>query len=140
MENGRIAFQTIPEGEKADFGYQYVNCHIVFDNKIEDFHGKAHLVAGGNMTHTPDVITYSSGETVCTALIMAVLHDLEVKAAKVLNAYMIASNRELIWTILGPEFGDDAGKSVIIIRVLYGLKSADALFRSHLAQCMHELG
>ena len=40
-----------------------------------------------------DVITYSSvvtRETVCIALIMAGFHDLEVKAADALNAYLTA--------------------------------------------------
>ena len=94
------------------------------------------------MTHTLDVITYScivSRETVCIALTMAALHDLEVKAADILNLYMIVPNRENKCSVLGPEFGDDAGKSAIIVRALYGLKSAGALFRAHLVQCMQEL-
>ena len=47
--------------------------------------------------HKPDVITYSSvvtRKTVCNALTMAALNDLEVKAAEVLNAYEMAPNRE----------------------------------------------
>ena len=48
-------------------------------------------------------------------LTMAVLHDLEVKAADALNAYVMALNRE---KILGPEFGDKAGMSAIIVSVL----------------------
>ena len=36
-------------------------------------------------------------------------------AADILNAYAMAPNHEKIWTVLGPEFGDDAGKSAIII-------------------------
>ena len=51
----------------------------------------------------------------------------------------MAPNREKIWTVLGPEFGDDADKSTIIVRVLYTLKSAGASFRAHLAQSMQEL-
>ena len=89
------------------------------------------------MTHTPDTITYSSvvtRETVCIALTMAALHDLEVKAANVLNAYVTAPNHEKIWTVLGPEFGDDAGKSAVLVRALYGFKSAGASFMAHLAQ------
>ena len=71
---------------------------------------------------------------------MMVLCDLEVEAVDVLNTYVIAPNREKIWTVLGLEFGDSAGKSVMIVRALYGLKSAGASFRAHLAQCMQELG
>ena len=38
MENVKIEFQTIPEGKKPHNGFQYVNCHRVFDIKMEDFH------------------------------------------------------------------------------------------------------
>jgi hypothetical protein len=45
-----------------------------------------------------------------------------------------------VWTVLGPEFGYDAGKSAIIVCALYGLKSAGAAFRAHLASFMHQIG
>jgi hypothetical protein len=38
------------------------------------------------------------------------------------------------------EFGDDAGKLALIVRALYGLKSAGAAFRNHLAECMKHVG
>ena len=91
---------------------------MVFDIKMEDFCRKAHLVAGVHMTHTLETITYSSiitGETVHIALTMAELHNLEVKAAGILTAYVMTPNREKIWTVLASEFGDNAGKSAIIV-------------------------
>jgi hypothetical protein len=42
--------------------------------------------------------------------------------------------------VLGPEFGDDAGKRALIVRALYDLKSAGPAFRNHLAECMKHLG
>jgi hypothetical protein len=42
--------------------------------------------------------------------------------------------------VLGPEFGNDAGKRALIVRVMYGLKSSGAAFRNHLAECMKHLG
>jgi hypothetical protein len=42
--------------------------------------------------------------------------------------------------VLGPEFGGDAGNRALIVRDLYGLKSAGASFRNHLASCMDHLG
>ena len=51
------------------------------------------------MTNTPDTIMYSSvvtKETVCIALSMAALQDLEVKATDILNAYAMAPNCEKI--------------------------------------------
>ena len=72
-------------------------------------------------------------------LTIAAHNDLEMKVRDVLNAYITASITEKVWTILGPEFGSDAGKSALIVRALYKLKSAGAAFHAHLAffmQCM----
>jgi hypothetical protein len=58
----------------------------------------------------------------------------------VLNAYITTPCKEKVWTILGPEFGPDAGKNDIIVRALYGLKSAGAAFCAHLASFMCQMG
>ena len=95
------------------------------------------------MTHTPDTITYSSTatrETLCIALTMAALRNLEVKAGDIFNPHVMAPNREKILTVLEPDFWDDAGKFATIVRELYGLKNAGASFWAHLAKCMQELG
>ena len=42
--------------------------------------------------------------------------------------------------ISGPEFGKEASKTARIVRALYGLKSAVAVFRSHVARCMESMG
>jgi hypothetical protein len=67
---------------------------------------------------------------------MAALNNLEVKVGDVLNAYITAPIIEKVWTVLGPEFGPDAGKTAVIVRALYGLKSAGAAFCAHLASFM----
>ena len=59
---------------------------------------------------------------------IAVLHDLLVKETDALNAYVMAFNREMTWTVLGPEFWDNGCKSAIIVRVLYGLESVGDSF------------
>jgi hypothetical protein len=104
---------------------------MIFDVKMEDFRQKARLVAGGHRTKAPATITYASvvsRETVHLALTIASLNDLEVKLGDVLNAYITAPVKEKVWTVLGPEFGHDTGKSAIIVHALYGLKSAGAAF------------
>jgi hypothetical protein len=116
---------------------------MIFDIKMEDFRRKARLVAGGHRTEAPATITYASvvsRETVRLALTIAALNDLEVKVGNVLNAYITAPVKEKVWTVLGPEFGPDAGRSAIIVRALYGLKSAGAAFRAHLASFMRQMG
>jgi hypothetical protein len=55
------------------------------------------------------------------------------------NAYLTAPLTEKVWTVLGPEFGDDAENRALIVISLYGLKSADVAFRNHLAECMKHL-
>ncbi len=107
---------------------------MIFDIKMEDFRRKARLVAVGHMTKAPATIPYASVvscETVRIALLMAALNDLNVKVGDVLNAYITAPITEKVWTVLGPEFNTDAGKSAIIVCALYGLKTAGAAFRAH---------
>jgi len=143
MRDVRVAFKILPDGQPAPVGYQRIPCHMIFDIKMEDFRRKARLVAGGHMTKAPATITYASvvsRETVRIALLMAALNDLNVKVGDVLNAYITAPITEKVWTVLGPEFGTDAGKRAIIVRALYGLKSAGAAFRAHLASFMRQMG
>jgi hypothetical protein len=45
-----------------------------------------------------------------------------------------------VCTVLGPEFGNNAGKSAFILCPLYGLKSAGAVFHAHLASFMCQVG
>ena len=52
----------------------------------------------------------------------------------------MAPNREKLWTVLGPDFGNDAGKSAIIARALCSLEIVSASYRAQLAQCMQKLG
>ena len=48
--------------------------------------------------------------------------------------------REKIWTIAGPEFRSDAGKLIIVVRALYGLKSSGTAFRALLAKTLYDIG
>ena len=80
-----------------------------------------------------------SRETVGLALTISALNDLEVKCGNVLNAYITAPVEENVWKTLGPEFGADSLKRALIVRALYGLKSAGSAFRAHLGKCMQGL-
>jgi hypothetical protein len=74
------------------------------------------------------------------ALTLAALNDFDFKMADIENTYLTAPLTEKVWTVLGPEFGDDAENRALIVITLYGLKSAGAAFRNHLAECMKHLG
>jgi hypothetical protein len=131
MKEVCIAFNILPDGQSAPIEYQKILCHMIFDMKMEDFQQKARLLAGGHRTEAPATITYASvvsRETMCLALTIASLNDLKVKVGDVLNAYITVPVKEKVWTILGPEFGHDSGRSAIIVRALYGFKSAGAAF------------
>ena len=143
MKNVRVAFETLSDDEDVPVGHQFIEMHMIFDVKSEDFRRKARLVAGGHRTETPAVMTYASvvaRDTVRIALTIAALNDLEVKASDVQNAYLTAPCEEKIWTRLGPEFGPDQGKRAVIVRALYGLKAAGTTFGRHISDCMRHLG
>ena len=131
MLNVKVAFKITDRGEIL-VGYQEIECHVVFDVKMEaNFRRKARLVAGGHMTEAPVVSTYASAvsrDTVCITLTYTALNDLEVKGANIQNTYISAPCKEKIFTKLRLEFGPNAGKYAIITRALYGLKSAGASF------------
>jgi hypothetical protein len=142
MKNVRIAFKILNGEESAPPTYQEIRCHMIFDVKMEDFRRKARFVDGGHTTDTPHAMTYASvvsRESVRIALTLAALNELDVNMADIENAYLTAQITEKVWTVLGQEFGDDAGKRALIVRSLYGLKSAGASFRNHLAECMKHL-
>ena len=146
MKNVRVAFEVY-DGDMEVLkkkGFTKINCHIIFDIKMgENFCRKACLVAGGHMTQAPTSITYSSvvsRDSVRIALLIAALNDLNVKACDIQNAYLTAPCREKICITAGPEFGSEAGKTMIVVRALYGLKSSGAAFRAFLADKLYDIG
>ena len=64
----------------------------------------------------------------------------EIIANMITVSLYMAPVTERVWTTLGPEFGKDARKTAMIVRALYGLKLADAAFRSHFAKCIKSFG
>ena len=110
-----VAFKTLNEGDQPSPGYKYMQCHMIFKIKLNGIRRKARLVGAGFMVKdTPAVVTYASvvsRETVRIALTIAALNDLEVKASDVMNEFLTPPCAKKIWTTLGPEFGDDVGKS-----------------------------
>jgi hypothetical protein len=143
MNNIRSAFKVMNDEEAIPPTYQEIRCHVIFEVKMEDFCRKARFVAGGHTTDNPHVMTYGSvvsRESVRVALTLAALNDLDVMMGNIENAYLTAPITEKVWTVLGPECGEDAGKRALIVRALYVLKSTGAAFRNRLASCMDHLG
>ena len=108
----------------------------------EKFRRKAIMVAGGHTTETPSALTYASvvsRDSVRIALTIAALNNLKCLACDIQNAYLTSECREKIWTIAGPKFGSDAGKLMIVVHALYGLKSSGAAFRAFLAETLYDI-
>ena len=143
MKNVRIAFEEF-QGPGIPVGHKKIDCHMIFDVKLgENYRRKARLVAGGHKTEAPASITYSSvvsRDSVRIALLIAAMNDLEVLACDIQNAYLTAPCREKVFTVAGDEFGSDSGKTMLITRALYGLKSAGASFRAFLGEHLHDMG
>jgi hypothetical protein len=144
MKNVRIAFEEYDGNVDKLIGYQHIDCHMIFDIKMgENFRRKACMVAGGHKTSTPSSLTYSSvvsHDSVRIALTIAALNGLSVLACDIQNKYLTAPCREKIYMTAGPEFGSDKGKTMIVIRALYGLKSSGAAFRAFLAETLYDIG
>jgi hypothetical protein len=118
MKNVRIPFKILNGDESVTPTYQEIRCHTMFDVNMEDFSRKMICVAGGHTTDTPHVMTYASvvpRESVRITLTLDDLNDLDVKMADIENDYLTAPLTEKVWTVLGPEFGDDAGKRALIV-------------------------
>ena len=141
MKNVMPAFTFLEQNKKVPIGYQHIDCHMIFDVKM-DFTWKAQFVARGHMTEALALLTYSSVvsyESVRIVFTVAALNNLDVLVADIGNAYLNADCCEKVYTIVGPEFGLNAAKHIVITTALYGLKSSGAAWRVHLASTMIDL-
>ena len=144
MKNVRVAFEEYDGDPSTLVGYTQITGHIVFDVKLgENFRRKARYCADGHKTGAPASVTYStvvSRDSVRILLTVAALNDLNVLGADVQNAFLTAPNKEKVWMIAGPEFGVDEGKTCLVVKALYGLKSASFSSRSFMAEKLTQLG
>jgi hypothetical protein len=141
MRNNRVAYQFLEPGEKGPPGDTFIKCHMNFEVKM-DFTRKARFMAGGHMTDPPVIMTYSSvvsRDSVRIGILLAALNDLELVAAGIGNAYLQATTKEKIYAIAGPEFGELQGRTMIIVRALYGLKSSGAAWHEHFANTLYDM-
>ena len=90
-----------------------------------DFNRKARFVAGVHTTEAPSSIMWSndvSRDSVRLAFTTAVLNGVDVIWCDLDNVYLNAMCRKTIWFEVGTKCGEDKGKVLIVVRVLYGLK------------------
>jgi len=74
------------------------------------------------------------------ALIVAALKNLDILACDVQNTCLTSYCREKIYVIVGPEFGLEKGKIMIVKKALYRLKISRTEFRSLLAKTIWKMG
>ena len=136
----------LEHNEPTPVGSKEISYHFIFDAKF-DLTRKARLVANGHRhKDVPTHLTYSSvasRESVRIGFLLAALNDLDIMAYDIANAYLNAPNREKVHVTIGAElFGKEhEGKKAIIVRALYGLKSAGASWRAMFANAIqHALG
>lgn len=143
MWNVGGAIEILDEGQQAPPGWSKSSGHLIFDVKM-DFTRKARWVKDGHLTPDPDTSSYAgvvNRESVRIALTYAALHDLDVFAGDIRNAYLQAPSSEKHYIICGPEFGlENQGRVGLIHRALYGGKVAGRDFWYHLRSAMDALG
>ena len=141
-DNVKVAFKLLEDNSKPPPAFKEITCHLIFEVKF-NLQRKAPYVAGGHLTDPPSTMTYLSvvsRESIRIGFLVAALNGLDVLAADIQNAYLNAPTEEKVWFRAGPEWGAHAGKPVLIVRALYGLKSSGQAWRSHFAQTLERLG
>ena len=99
-------------------------------------------MTGRHMTKALAAIIYAgfvTRETVCNALIVKALNEVEVECGNIMNIYIIAPCSEKILTVLGLEFRGDKGNYAMLTTASHGLKSRRTTFRKQLATCIASL-
>ena len=107
MTNVKIEFKFLEKDAHPPPGYKKIQCHIIFDVKI-DLTRKARFVAGGHLTDPPTAMTYASvvsRESVRMAFLLAGLNNLEILSDDIGNAYLNAYTQEKIYYRAGLEWG-----------------------------------
>ena len=143
MSNLRVAFDILDDGVNPPPGWTKSSGHIIFDVRMT-LERKARWVKDGHRTPEPDNSTYAgvvSRESVRIALTYAALNSIDVCACDIQNAYLQSPSSEKHFIICRAEFGlENIGKKALIIRALYGGKSAGADYWRHVRSAMHEMG
>ena len=138
IKNVKVAFQLLDEGEQIPPGSKQIPYHFVFDVRF-DLTRKARLVAGGHRNQgVPQHSRFSSvasRDSVRIGLLIAALNDLKIASTDIGNAYLNAPPKEKVHVKVKDELFGPAhqGKTAIIVRALYGLKSAGNAWRNFFA-------
>ena len=138
-----VAFQLVEDGDTIPVGSKLIPYHIIFDVKI-DLTRKARLVAGGHRNRSvkshASYSSVTSRDSIRLCFMLAALNELDILMGDIGNAYLNAPNKERVHVICGPElFGpENQGKKAVIVRALYGLKTAGNSWRQHFSAVIRD--
>ena len=124
-----------------DEGYQYAPLRLIFDVK-SDGRRKARLVVGGHVVRC-DLNTYASTVKTLSVRLLHVIAEangLTPLCGDVGNAFVNSFTNEKVYCRAGPEFGPLEGKTLIVVKSLYGLKSSAERWRAHFADTLRSMG
>eukprot|EP00957_Ditylum_brightwellii_P100671 7672858-Ditylum_brightwellii.AAC.1 len=135
-------FELMPKNFDVT-GYQYISLINAWDVKF-DGRRRVCLVANEKVTIRPPERDVCSGviktESVHTAMFLAMLNGMKLLVADMSSAYIMAETKEIMYTRLGPEFGNWAGKLAIIRKGLYGVIGSCAQFHCQLCAEVEKKG
>ena len=134
-------FRSAGFNARTPDGYQRIPARMIFDVK-NSLKRKARFVAGGHKTRPPDDSVYSGVASLRSLRIVAVLAELnglKITGGDVGNAYLEAFTSEKVVFTAGPEFGEMAGHTMIIVKALYGLRTSGKMFHEKFAHTMRTL-
>jgi hypothetical protein len=135
-------FQDLGKDGDAPSGYKKIRGHMVYDVKHDGRH-KARYVAGGHLTDPNEESVYSgvvSLRGIRLVVFLAELNHLKLWGADVGNAYLEAHTRERVYIVAGPEFGALAGRTLVIVKALYGLRSSGLCWHQRFSDVMRSMG
>lgn len=125
-----------------DKSYTLIRVHLIYAVKHDGRH-KARLVADGHLTDIPVDSVYSgvvSLRGLRLVLFLAKLNGLPVWTTDIGNAYLEALTGERVYIKAGPEFGHLRGRTMVIHKALYGLRSSGLRWHEKFADCLRDLG
>eukprot|EP00957_Ditylum_brightwellii_P151512 11538774-Ditylum_brightwellii.AAC.1 len=104
--HNKITFELEPDGFDLT-GYQYNPLIYAWDVKYDGWR-RVRLVANDKITIGPPAAEVWLGvvntESLRIAMLIAMLNGLKFLAADISSAYLMADNKEKMYTALGPEF------------------------------------
>ena len=141
IQHGCFEFHD-SKGFKPSDDFQYCHLHFVYEVKT-DLRQKARLVCNGSTVDPKGLSTRATvvkGISVRLLDLIAEAQGLEVLCGDIGNAFIQATTNEKVYTRVGNEFGEHAGKIALIVKALYGLTTSAERFHTLFADFIRSIG